>query len=598
MESALYPIQNKYRFNTLMNGTWKFETDPNSVGLDGGWNKELPDPEEMPVPGTFAELTTKRDRKYYTGDFWYQKDFFIPSFLKEKALYIRFGSVTHRAKVFINGQEVGQHEGGFLPFQVKISDYIQYDQANRITVLVNNELSEKAIPCGTEEILDNGQKLAKPYFDFFNYSGIMRNVWLLALPQNQIINFKLNYQLANNKAAITYNIEANNNAEFKITLFDNQKEVARVTSKNTGSLTIKSPHLWSLNDPYLYKIKIEMLEDEKTVDEYSDQIGIRTIKIVNDKILLNNHPIYLKGFGKHEDFNVLGKAVNESIIKRDYECMKWIGANCFRSSHYPYAEEWYQYADKYGFLIIDEVPAVGLNRSITNFLNVINSNQSHFFASKTVPELKKVHEQEIKEMIDRDQRHPSVIAWSLFNEPESTTQESYDYFKDIFAFARKLDPQNRPYAGTLVMGSGPKVDKLHPLCDFVCLNRYYGWYVAGGPEIVNAKKMLEDELDGWQNLKLNKPFVFTEFDADTLSSSHRLPDEMWSQEYQNEYYQMYFDVFKKYPFIYGELVWNFADFKTSEGIMRVGGNDKGIFTRDREPKDIAFTLKKRWQQLN
>lgn len=328
------------------------------------------------------------------------------------------------------------------------------------------------------------------------------------------------------------------------------------------------------------------------------KLVFRTVKIVNDKILLNNHPIYLKGFGKHEDFNVLGKAINESIIKRDYECVKWIGANCFRSSHYPYAEEWYQYADRYGFLIIDEVPAVGLNRSITNFLNVTNSNQSHFFASKTVPELKKVHEQEIKEMIDRDQRHPSVIAWSLFNEPESTTQESYDYFKDIFAFARKLDPQNRPYTGTLVMGSGPKVDKLHPLCDFVCLNRYYGWYVAGGPEIVNAKKMLEDELDGWQNLKPNKPFVFTEFGADTLSSSHRLPDEMWSQEYQNEYYQMYFDIFKKYPFICGELVWNFADFKTSEGIMRVGGNDKGIFTRDREPKDIAFTLKKRWQQLN
>lgn len=97
-------------------------------------------------------------------------------------------------------------------------------------------------------------------------------------------------------------------------------------------------------------------------------------------------------FGKHEDFNVLGKAVNESIIKRDYKCTKWIEANCFRSSHYPYAEEWYQY---------------------------------------------KIHEQEIKKMVDRDQRHPSVIASSLFNEPESTTQESddYYYFKDIFAFA-------------------------------------------------------------------------------------------------------------------------------------------------------------------
>lgn len=212
-----------------------------------------------------------------------------------------------------------------------------------------------------------------------------------------------------------------------------------------------------------------------------------------------------------------------------------------------------------------------------------------------MPQLKQVHQQEIKEMIDRDQRHPSVIAWSLFNEPESTTPESYDYFQDIFTYAKKLDPQKRPYTGTLVMGSGPKADRLHSLCDIVCLNRYYGWYVAGGPEIVNAKRMLMDELNGWQDLKLNKPFVFTKFGADTLASLHQLPDEMWSQEYQNEYYQMYFDIFKKYPFIQGELVWNFADFKTSEGIMRVGGNAKGVFTREREPKDIAFVLRKRWR---
>lgn len=596
MESALYPIQNKYRFNTLMNGSWQFETDPDSIGLKEGWNKELPDPEAMPVPGTFAELTTKRERKYYTGDFWYQKDFFVPSFLQGRDIFIRFGSVTHRAKVFINGHEVGQHEGGFLPFQVKISDYIQFDQSNRLTILVNNELSEKTIPCGTETVLSNGQKLAQPYFDFFNYSGIMRNVWLLALPQIQITNFKLDYQLSNNTATINYQIESNDNdTEFKITLLDHEEALISTTSKDTGRLTVKNPHLWQPSDPYLYKIKIEMLQNDKIVDEYIDQIGIRTIKVVNDKILLNNQPIYLKGFGKHEDFNVLGKATNESIIKRDYECMKWIGANCFRSSHYPYAEEWYQYADKYGFLIIDEVPAVGLNRSVTNFLNVTNSNQSHFFAAKTVPQLKQVHQQEIKEMIDRDQRHPSVIAWSLFNEPESTTPESYDYFKDIFTYAKKLDPQKRPYTGTLVMGSGPKADRLHSLCDIVCLNWYYGWYVAGGPEIVNAKRMLMDELNGWQNLKLNKPFVFTEFGADTLSSSHQLPDEMWSQEYQNEYYQMYFNIFKKYPFIQGELVWNFADFKTSEGIMRVGGNAKGVFTREREPKDIAFVLRKRWR---
>lgn len=117
MESALYPIHNKYRFNTLMNGTWKFETDPNSVGLDERWNKELPDPEEMPVPGTFAELTTKRDRKYYTGDFWYQKDFFIPSFLKEKISTFALGLSPIAQKYLLMGKKLGSMKVDFCHFK-------------------------------------------------------------------------------------------------------------------------------------------------------------------------------------------------------------------------------------------------------------------------------------------------------------------------------------------------------------------------------------------------------------------------------------------------------------------------------------------------
>ena len=110
-----------------------------------------------------------------------------------------------------------------------------------------------------------------------------------------------------------------------------------------------------------------------------------------------------------------------------------------------------------------------------------------------------------------------------------------------------------------------------------------------------AEELFRDEMDRWAAKGLNKPFVFTEFGTDTLGSEHKLPSVMWTQEYQNEYYAMNFRVFDSYPFVQGELTWNFADFQTSEGVFRVNGNKKGVFTRQRQPKDAAFTLKKRWE---
>ena len=143
--------------------------------------------------------------------------------------------------------------------------------------------------------------------------------------------------------------------------------------------------------------------------------------------------------------------------------------------------------------------------------------------------------------------------------------------------------------------SSPQKCQCYPLCDFISLNRYYGWYILGG-ELEEAREEFIEEMDAWAEKKLNKPFVFTEFGTDTLASEHKLPSVMWTQEYQNEYLNMNFEVFARYDFVQGELVWNFADFQTSEGIMRVNGNKKGIFTRNRQPKDAAFLFKKRWEE--
>ena len=285
-------------------------------------------------------------------------------------------------------------------------------------------------------------------------------------------------------------------------------------------------------------------------------------------------------------------------MKRDFELMKWIGANSFRTSHYPYDEEIYRMADREGFLIIDEVPAVGLFESLVNFLDAgTGKGSSSFFSKETTPKLLEAHLRAVEEMIARDKNHPSVIAWSLLNEPESKDEQSVPYFEKVFSLVRELDPQKRPRSFAMEVSSGPDTCRCYHLCDFIELNRYYGWYIKGGYEITDAEEAFREEMDKWKAKDLRKPFIFTEYGGDTLSSEHKLPSVMWSQEYQDEVLEMHHRIFDSYSFVRGEQIWNFADFQTTEGLMRVNGNKKGVFTRNRQPKDAAFLLRKRWQNL-
>lgn len=352
-----------------------------------------------------------------------------------------------------------------------------------------------------------------------------------------------------------------------------------------------------MRNAYLYRLVIQITDDTQIVDEYEQEIGIRTVEVKDTQILLNGSPVYLRGFGKHEDSDVVGRGFNIGVMKRDFELMKWIGANSFRTSHYPYSEEIYQMADREGFLIIDEVPAVGLFESMMNFAEASTGKKTAFFEKETTPVLLKAHLKAVEEMIIRDKNHPCVVAWSLLNEPETTNEAAVPYFKEIFDRALELDPQKRPRTFALIMNSRPDTCRCYQFSDIVALNRYYGWYVSGGYEIADAEMMFRKEMDGWAALNLNKPFIFTEYGADTLGSEHKLPSVMWSQEYQDEYLKMTHGVFDAYDFVKGEQIWNFADFQTTEGILRVNGNKKGVFTRQRQPKDVAYLLKDRWESL-
>ena len=597
--SLLYPVSSASRRVVSLDGMWKFQFDPESAGVGANWANGLPAPVLMPVPSSFCDLFTDKDSREYCGDFWYETDFFVPGEWNGSDVVIRFGSATHRARVFVNGVEVTSHEGGFLPFNADVTEIVRYNQYNKLAVLLNNELNEYMLPAGRTAVLSNGKKVAAPYFDFYNYAGLQRPVKLLCLPKEQVTDFSVVHHLNGADADVDYTVVTNGDHDCVVEVYDAEgNKVAESTGK-TGTLHIANAHLWNVHASYLYNFVVRIMDGTAIVDEYYEKIGVRTFEIKDGKFLLNGKPIYLRGFGKHEDADLRGRGLDLVTIKRDYECMKWIGANCFRTSHYPYADEMYQMADEEGFLIIDEVPAVGFMESTMNFLaaNQGTGKKGGFFEEDTTPQQRENHKQALTEMITRDKNHASVIAWSILNEPQCTSDGTEAYFKPLFDLAHELDPQKRPRTYAVVMMSLPNTSKGQQFADFISLNRYYGWYVMGGNGIVDAEAAFRKELDGWAQVLNGRPMIFTEYGADTLPTEHKLPSVMWSQEYQNEYLDMNHRVFDSYDFIQGELVWNFADFQTTEGIMRVNGNKKGIFTRQRQPKDAAFNFRARWTSL-
>lgn len=173
--------------------------------------------------------------------------------------------------------------------------------------------------------------------------------------------------------------------------------------------------------------------------------------------------------------------------------------------------------------------------------------------------------------------------------PPKAVEAGRVFFTRMYEEARRLDG-TRPVTLVGIMG-GPA--EWLGLFDVIGINRYYGWYSLGG-RLDQASQGLEKELDAL-HASFGKPILITEFGADTVAGAHSQPEEMWTEEYQVEFLRAYLDVAARKPFVAGLHVWNFADFKTGQGIIRMGGmNLKGVFTRDRRPKMAAHFLRSRW----
>jgi beta-glucuronidase len=369
--------------------------------------------------------------------------------------------------------------------------------------------------------------------------------------------------------------------------------VSRTTGV-AGRLVVDDVHPWRPGEGHLYGLRVELLDGAELVDSYTLPVGIRTVEVRGTQFLVNGEPFHFTGFGKHEDADVRGKGHDDALMVHDFALLDWVGANSFRTSHYPYAEEVLEYADRHGIVVIDETAAVGQNLGL--MAGILRRDFPPTFSPETIDDVaREVHAQAIRELVARDKNHPSVVLWSIANEPESHTDASAAYFEPLLALTRELDP-TRP-VGTVNMAFAPHGrDRLQLLGDVVMLNRYQGWYMNTG-DLAAAERALRGELEAWA--AEGKPVLVTEYGADTLVGLHSVLPQPWSEEYQADLLEMCHRVFDEVEAVVGEHVWNFADFAdfaTATSVGRPGGNRKGVFTRDRHPKAAAFALRRRWRQ--
>lgn len=585
----LYPIDNGIREIKDLCGMWEFKVDFENQGIAEAWEKKaLTDTMVMLVPASYNDITTDPAIRDHIGYVWYERSFSIPQSWKGKRTVIRVGSATHHAILWINGVEIIRHKGGFLPFEADITDHVTFGGNDRLTLVVNNIIDWSCLPTGEivhydETTYPKGYQTQETYFDFFNYSGIHRPVKIYNTPITHISDITVETEIDGNNGSVRYSLTIAGDAEnICVRLLNRDGLLVAESSGLEGLLAVPEAELWQPGVGYLYQLEAEILaNDGSIIDLYQLPVGIRTVEVKGHQFLINGKRFYFKGFGKHEDSEVHGKGLDEVLNLRDFHLMKWMGANSFRTSHYPYSEEIMRLADREGLVVIDECPAAGMCFwSETN--TVFREDRVN---AKTLEH----HLQTIREMIARDKNHPCVVMWSLGNEVASNEEASLPYFTEVSQLARLLDP-TRPI--TMVQTMGPGVDKLSQLLDVICINRYFAWYADHG-HLARIEEPAGREFVEWFE-KFGKALIITEYGADTISGFHSVPPVAFTEEFQCEFFEHYHKAFDRHEFIIGEHVWAFADFATKQGLTRIFGNRKGVFTRDRHPKAAVQTLRNRW----
>ncbi|XP_063726183.1 beta-glucuronidase-like [Symsagittifera roscoffensis] len=618
------------QFKTL-DGFWDFLPDYSAESVnEKWWLKPLETYGEviqMPVPSSFNDITTDARLRDHLGWVWYETFFPTPTLWlnssggydsSERQIYVRFESAHYYAMVFINGEYLTEHSVGHLPFEAEIGPHLltpsnpgtshrggggggPSEYMNRLTVALNNTLNATTVPPSAYNYKQNTSQYIYPagyvevtwQFDFFNYAGLHRPVKLFTVPAVHVddVTIKTVPQSEDKQTATdTWNLfltvwcmgDDTSSAKIKVgVLFPRTNSYLYLGGLENGverkiNMTPQSlwwPYTMDTNYGLLHELTVDVELDGVVVDRYTQKFGFRHVSLDNTSLYINGVKTYLTGINKHEDSDIRGKGLDYALIGRDFANQKWLQSNAFRSSHYPYAQEYLEMADSQGIMVIGECPGVGIQ------------------SQNMLPETLSTHERSIREMISRDKNHPSIIIWSLANEPSSNAEAAEQYFGQLFNTSRTLD-DTRPY--TFVSDQSFDTDLALQFSDLVNVNRYIGWY----NDLTVGEWMSEEVYHYVKNyhLQFNKPVIMQEYGAGTIPGFHKLPASPFNEEYQVNVLNwtgLAFDRMRE-EFLVGEFIWNYADFMTEPDVTRVDGNKKGIFTRQRQPKEGAFFLRERY----
>lgn len=602
--SALYPRESETREVKLLDGVWNFRASSDSDPQEGFVKKWFQQPLSltgpvipMPVPSSFNDITQSKALRDFVGWVWYDVEFFSPARWDQHRdvgrlrVFLRFGGVHYEARVYLNGEPVVSHVGGHLPFSAEVTEVLRYGRKNLLTVAVNNTLTAATIPQGTLFRPNDTIRYPEGYyrldvpFDFFNYAGIHRSVTMYTTPTDFIddVHFVTKKAVDKIVAVIEFSIDVKTQngtpPNCRVALLDDRGDVAASSAGCAGQLCLRDAKLWwpvgMHSEPgYLYTARVEATV-AGNIDVYYQKVGVRTVRVTNDSLLINDRPFYLMGFGKHEDSNIRGKGLDMALVVKDFNLINWLGANSFRTSHYPYAEEIMDQADAQGIAVIDEAPAV----SLSSFDDVMLEQ----------------HKERMREIVQRDKNRPSVILWSLANEASTNKHPAGHYFARLAEYVRKLDA-TRPI--TAAINKKYDQDLAGDHLDVIMHNNYPAWYSDVGSTEVIVPQIVDEYKHMWQRYR--KPIMISEYGADSIPGIHADPVFVFTEDFQTEAlgcFHRAFDQLRESGFFFGEHVWNFADFMTTQKGNRVYGNRKGILTRERQPKAAAKVIRCRYYKL-
>ena len=557
------------RTTVNLDGAWRAIVDPFDNGKSEFFRDEKPrgkgDRVEYsfdlsPVLNVPGDWNTQREQlMFYEGPVWYRREFDYHKRANTRA-FVYFGAVNYQSTVYLNGEKLGEHEGGFTAFNFEATSVLR-EGKNVLIVEVNNARRADGVPALK--------------FDWWSYGGITRDVMLVEVPTVFVQDYSV--QLARGSQNEIAGWVQLNGAQSPTKVAVEIPEAGihdTVTTDPAGRasfhLTAKLD-LWSPAHPKLYDVSLS-----SGADTIHDQIGFRTIEVQGSNILLNGKPIFLRGISMHEEAPFReGRAFSPEDAQTLLGWVKELGCNFVRFAHYPHNENEIRLADRMGLLVWSEIP-VYWDIDWSNPVTLANA------------------EAQLRDEIARDHNRAAVIFWSVANETP-VKPERLTFLSELAKEARELD-STRLITSALnhVDNTGPDVrtisDPLGDVLDVLGLNEYLGWY-GGRPE--DADRMQ------WKS-NWNKPLIVSEFGGGAVYGRHGDADEIWTEEYQENLFQHQLGMVERMPNLAGLTPWVLMDFRSPTRLLpgvQDYHNRKGLVSNRGQRKLAFYTLQKFYKKL-